>query len=143
MIDDIRRRRWATAALAAVLALAAAGCGNTTEQYSRDVLHALDQGKLTGTRGTMETIGRALSAYAVDRGGYPAGGSAREMLAALSPAFLPMPQVADAWGNELGYQSDTRSYTLTSPGADGRIGSDDDVVMVEGRFTQLPRPAGQ
>ena len=129
--------------VAAVLALAAASCGKAGEEYSRDVLHAIDQGRLTGTKGTMETIGRALSAHAIDRGGYPAGASARDLLAALSPAFLPATQAVDAWGNELLYASDTRTYTLTSAGADGRPGTDDDVVMVEGRFTRLPPPAAR
>jgi hypothetical protein len=128
---------------AATLPILVAACGRTGEDYSREVVRAVDQGRLVGTRGTMETIGRALAAHAVDRGGYPAGGTARDLLAALSPAFLPAAQAIDAWGNELHYSSDTRTYTLTSAGADGRVGTDDDVVMVEGRFTRLPSAAAR
>lgn len=127
----------------AAIALGVSACGKPEEKYAREVLHAIDQGKLTGTKGTMVSIGRALAAYAIDRGGYPAGGSVREMLGALSPAFLPLPQATDAWGNEFHYRSDTRTYTLISPGADGRVDTKDDVALVEGRFTRLPGPAAQ
>jgi hypothetical protein len=134
---------WRFAMLVAVLVVAESGCGRTGEQYSRDVLRAVDQGRVTGTRGTMETIGRALSAYAIDRGGYPTGGSVRDMLSALSPGYLPAPQAVDAWGNELHYRSDARGYTLTSSGADGRIGTEDDLVLADGRFSRLPSPAAR
>jgi hypothetical protein len=120
--------------------LLATACGRAGEQAARDVLHAIDQGKLIGTRGTMESIGKALTSYAMDRGGYPQGASIQEATAALVPAFLPSASTVDAWGNTLGYRSDTRSFTLTSPGADGQTGSADDLVMTDGWFTQLPAP---
>jgi len=118
-------------------------CGRAGEQAAQDVLHAIDQGKVIGTRGTMETIGKALTTYAMDHGGYPQGSSIQEATAALVPAFLPSAATVDAWGNTLVYQSDTRSFTLTSPGADGRTGSADDMVMTDGRFTQLPSPSAR
>jgi hypothetical protein len=120
-----------------VLLLAAAGCGRAGEDYSREVLHALDQGKVTGTRSTMETLGRALAAFAVDRGGYPQG-TMRDAAAALTPAFIAAPMTVDAWGNPLLYRSDSRTFTLSSTGADGRAGTEDDIEMVDGRFTRLP-----
>jgi hypothetical protein len=130
-------------AFLAFLVTAAAGCGRAGEEYSREVLRAVDQGRVTATRGTMETIGRALSAYAIDRGGYPAGGGIRDLLTALSPGYLPAPQAVDAWGNELHYRSDTRGYTLISPGEDGRIGTEDDLVLADGRFTRSPSSAAR
>ena len=120
--------------------LFATACGRAGEKAAQDVLHAIDQGKVIGTRGTMETIGKALTTYAMDRGGYPQGSSIQEATAALVPAFLPSATTVDAWGSTLDYRSDTRSFTLTSPGADGRIGGADDLVMTDGRFTQLPAP---
>ena len=129
--------------VALTAALIPSACGKTGEQAAHQVLHAIDQGKLIGTRGTMENIGKALTTYSMDKGGYPQGSSIQEATAALVPAFLPSPVTVDAWGNTLAYQSDTRSFTLTSPGADGRIGSADDMVMSDGRFTQLPAPGAQ
>ncbi len=94
------------------------GCGRAGEQAAGEVLHALDQGKVVGTKSTMETLGRALA-----------------------PAFLPSAVTVDAWGNDFVYASGGASFTLTSPGADGRTGTADDIVMTDGRFTQLPSPA--
>ncbi len=121
-------------------AITAASCGRAGEQAAQNVLHAIDQGKLVGTRGTMENVGKALTSYAMDRGGYPPGTTLQETNAALIPAFLPSPANVDAWGNTLDYRSDGKSFTLTSPGADGRLGTPDDLVMVDARFTQLPAP---
>src|SRR5213593_4324671 len=83
--------RVATAPLLIGLLIGAAGCGRSGERAAQDVLHAIDQGKLIGTRGSMEGIGKALTAYTMDRGGYPQGGSIQEACAALVPTFLPSP----------------------------------------------------
>jgi type II secretory pathway pseudopilin PulG len=134
------RRTFALLALLAVSAFLWA-CGRAGEQAAQDVVHAIDQGKVIGTRGTMENIGKALTAYAMDRGGYPQGNSIQDATASLVPSFLPSAVTVDAWGNTFDYRSDARSFTLTSPGADGRTGSADDLVMTDARFTQLPGPA--
>lgn len=128
--------------LIVVASLPAAGCGKAGENASREVLHAIDQGKVVGTKGTMETLGRALGASVLDRGGYPLGSSIDQATAVLVPTYLPGAVTVDNWGNTLLYQSDGRSFTLTSPGADGRAGSADDLVMTDGQFTQLPAPGG-
>ena len=126
-----------------VTALLLLACGKAGENAAHEVLHAIDQGKIVGTRGTMENIGKALTTYSIDRGEYPRGMSMQEATVALVPAFLPSAVTVDAWGNTLVYQSDTKSFTLTSPGADGRVGTADDMVMTDGRFTQLPAPGAQ
>jgi|SRR5437867_4059693 len=125
------------------LLLGSTACGRAGERAAQDVLHAIDQGKLVGTRGSMESVGKALTTYAMDRGGYPQGASIQEASAVLVPTFLPSPVTVDAWGNTLIYSSDGRSFTLTSPGGDGRVGGDDDLVMTDGRFTRLPGPPAQ
>ncbi len=130
----------ATRAVLVAMCVLLAGCGRTGENAARAELRALDQGRITGTKGTMETLARALSAYAIDQGGYPRGSSIRDAVAALTPAFLPSPVGTDEWGNPFGYQSDTRSFTLTSAGADGRAATADDIVLVDGTFTHLPAP---
>lgn len=129
-------------AVLVVAVLSAAGCGRAGENVSREVLHAIDQGKVTGTKGNMETLARAIEASAVDRGGYPQGASIDQATSVLVPTYLPGAVTTDAWGNTFLYRSDGRSFTLTSPGADGRAGSDDDVVMTDSRFTRLPTPGG-
>ena len=133
------RPRYPLPAIVALLApLLASACGGAGDQAAHQVLHAIDQGKVVGTRGTMENLGKSLTSYAMDRGGYPPGGSIQEAATALVPAFLPSAVTVDAWGNTFEYRSDGKSYTLTSPGGDGRTGTDDDMVLTDGNFTHLP-----
>ena len=126
-------------AIGVLLVAGCLGCGKSGEDYSRQVVRALDQGKVIGTKGSMETLARALSAYAIDHGGYPQGATLQSALQALVPAHLPVPVSTDAWNHPLGYRSDGRSYTLTAPGQDGSIGTDDDLEMTDGQFTKLPK----
>ena len=125
-------------ALAAFLTAAGVGCGGAQDEYAHQMLHALDQGKVMGTRENMQTLATAFNAYQLDRGSYPTVTTMPDAVAALSPAFLRAPLTADAWGNPFDYHSDGRSYTLTSPGGDGKVGTEDDLAMVDGRFTHLP-----
>ena len=129
-------------AIGAFLIAGAVGCGKSGEDYSRQVVRALDQGKLIGTKGSMETLARALSAYAIDHGGYPQAATLQGALEALAPAHLPAPVSVDAWNHPLSYRSDGQSYTLTAPGQDGAIGTDDDLEMTDGQFTRLPTRGG-
>jgi Type II secretion system (T2SS), protein G len=129
--------RLSALALLAVLT----ACGRTGEDYAHNVLRGLDQGKVVGTKGTMEGLARALSAYSVDKGGYPQATSIEQAMSALVPAFMPTPVAPDAWGHPLAYRSDGKTFTLTAPGADGQVGTADDLVMVDGSFTQLPAPS--
>lgn len=127
---------------AAVLGVILAACGGAGDQAAHQVLHAIDQGKVIGTRGTMENVGKALASYALDHGGYPAGHSIEDASRALVPAFLPSPVTVDAWGQTFAYDSNGGSFTLTSPGADGKVGTADDTILSDGRFTQLPTSTG-
>ncbi len=124
------------------LVAALPACGRAGEKTARQVLRAIDQGKVMGTKGTMETVATALRNYSIDRGGYPKGNSMQEATAALMPAFLTAPVGPDAWGNPFSYSSDGASFTLAAPGQDGVLGTADDVVMVDGQFTRLPAPGG-
>jgi len=132
----------AASPLILVAFLSAAGCGRVGENAAHEVLHAIDQGKITGTKGNMETLARAIEASALDRGGYPQGSSIDQAISVLVPTYLRGAVTMDAWGNTFLYQSDGRSFTLTSPGADGSAGSADDVVMTDSHFTHLPTPGG-
>ncbi len=139
---SVRGRRQAGGAIACMLVfgMILSACGDAGEEYAQELLHGLDQGKIVGTKGTMENLGRALSTYAVDHGGYPVGSALQDATTALVPAFLRFAITVDAWNHQFSYHSDGRSYTLTSPGADGMIGSADDVVLVDGLFTKIPPP---
>lgn len=129
--------------LAVVLAiLPGAGCGDTTERAAVQMVTALDRGKVTGTRGTMETIATGLRVYAVDHSGYPETDSLDDAMAALVPAHLRAPIDSDAWGRRLSYRGEQESYRLSSSGQDGEFGTADDIVLEDGRFTASPKVGG-
>lgn len=111
-------------------------CGDAGERAATEALRSLELGKVTGTRGSMEAIARALQAYALDHSGYPVDGTFDEAVQRLFPAHLRAPIRADAWGHPFTYRSDGASFTLASPGPDERPGTDDDIVMIDGRFVE-------
>ena len=133
--------RQGTFGFAALLMIGLAfGCGKTGEEYAGHVVHAVDQGKVMATRSDMETIGRALEAARVDQAGYPAGSTIQDAMARVVPVQMRLAVTTDAWGRPFEYRSDGQTYTLTSAGNDGATGTDDDLVLTDGRFTGPPAP---
>ncbi|HET6278384.1 MAG TPA: type II secretion system protein GspG [Candidatus Polarisedimenticolia bacterium] len=135
-------RSGVTAGIAMVLALAVSGCGDAGEQAAGQMIDALDRGKVTGTRGTMETIAQGLRAYSVDHSGYPEVQTIEALMAELVPAHLRAPVTSDAWGRPFSYQGGSDGFTLASSGQDGSSGTGDDVVMIDGRFEAMAAPGG-
>jgi general secretion pathway protein G len=45
--------------------------------------------------------------------------------------YIEEEKLRDPWGNELQYESDGRTFKLTSGGPDGTIGNEDDVTYPE------------
>ena len=125
----VRAMAWS----ALLLTLAVLGCGDAGERAAGQMLDALERGKITGTKGTMETIAQGLRAYAVDHSGYPEADSIEALMAELVPAHLRASVTLDAWGRPLSYRGGGGSFTLTSSGQD-RNSSSDDIVMIDGRF---------
>lgn len=116
------------------------GCGDSGQRVAGEMLDGLARSKIAGTRGSMEAIASGLGAYAIDHSGYPATERIEEVMSAMIPAHLRTSIDVDAWGQSLVYRSDGNSYTLSSVGPDGRLGTADDLVMIDGRFTNPPRP---
>lgn len=119
---------------AVLLVSAVLGCGDAGERAAGQMLDALDRGKITGTKGTMETIAQGLRAYSVDHSGYPEADSIEALMAELVPAHLRAAVTLDAWGRPLSYRGEGESFILISSGQDGNSGSSDDIVMIDGRF---------
>lgn len=117
-----------------LLAVAALGCGDSGERAAGQMLDALDRGKITGTKGTMETIAQGLRTYSVDHSGYPEADSIEALMAELVPAYMRVAVTLDAWGGPISYQGEEESFTLVSSGQDGNSGTGDDIVMIDGRF---------
>lgn len=84
----------------------------------------------------MKELAGALGDYRTSNGRYP-DGSGVEALATLVPEYLPEgTHFTDAWMQEYRYSTSPEgtSYTLTSPGPDGTLATEDDLVLHEGEF---------
>ncbi len=93
----------------------------------------LDRATKERTLGALEALRVALSRYAIDHDGEaPRGASLNDLSAALVPAYMPRLQTTDAWGHEYSYYSSGVSYTVSSPGPDGRAGTQDDITLADG-----------
>jgi len=149
MSEPLRRDRHAAGrvvgpilGVAILLAVILAGCGDAGEKAAGQMIEALERGKITGTRGTMETIAQALRAYSVDHSGYPEVQTIDAVMAELVPAQLRAAVTLDAWGRPLSYRGEEDSFTLSSSGQDGTSGTSDDIVMIDGRFETMAAPGG-
>jgi len=135
------RNRAVACAVVSLSCLVATGCGGgddpgVAERAAAAAVRGVDRARKDRTVNRLEQIRLALDRYAIDHDGtLPAGGSLEAAAAALVPTYTPRLDVTDAWGATLTYSSDGRSYTVASPGEDGRTGSDDDVVLRDGAIT--------
>ncbi len=81
-------------------------------------------------RSQISSLETALDSYRLDMNGYPDSLSAlmenESGSASWNGPYLRRDVPRDPWGNEYVYQSDGRSFTLYSYGADGQRGGEDD-----------------
>lgn len=94
------------------------------------------QAKITAAQTQIGSLKMALDNFEIDNGSYPKSGDLGSLVSA--PANLASwkgPYIenipADPWGNAYIYEypgKHTSTYDLSSPGPDGRPGTDDDVT---------------
>lgn len=99
-----------------------------------------EQARTTAAATQISSFSTALDAFEVDNGYYPKGKSGlmdlvqqpRDAQNWRGPYLKDLPK--DPWGNEYSYECPGRmnptSYDLISPGADGKLGSEDDIANV-------------
>lgn len=87
--------------------------GGTKDQADRDQTELLLKGTVAG----------AIDRYKIQhRGKLPA-----TLQGLVKDGYLDDSQRFDVWGTEIKYEVKGRQYQLTSAGADGQIGTDDDI----------------
>ena len=124
-------------ALALTCLVTHGGCGRgseptVAEEAAAAAARGVDRAREERTLNRFEQLRLALDRYAMDHGGYPEGHSLVSIGSQLTPLYLPRLDTEDAWGNTMSYSSDGRSYTITSAGDDGIVGSADDITMQDG-----------
>jgi len=120
-----------------------------------NLLNAIDRGKQKRTMADIRSIGTAVEAYAVDNNIYPTAANMAAAQPVLEPVYIKKVPLSDGWNNLLIFEPGTSSgagYTLESYAKGGADNGDtggktnafaDDIVFVDGQFTQWPEGVQQ
>lgn len=95
---------------------------------------AIKREKARRTTALMQKLADGLAAYQRSSGQYAPTDRMAELMDYLSPRFMSAPIRFDLWGNEFEYRGSARSYQLISAGADGKKGTDDDLILENGEI---------
>jgi hypothetical protein len=95
---------------------------------------ALRKEKALRTGAELRTVATALEAYRRDNGSYVQADTGAALMDNLAPRYLNTIIRLDAWSREFDYRGTAASYRLSSLGADGKPGTDDDIVFENGRL---------
>jgi hypothetical protein len=101
---------------------------------------AIRKEKALRTTADLRTVATALEAYHRDGGAYVTAETGSALMDHLAPRYLNSIIRLDAWSHEFAYKGTAASYRLASLGADGKPGTDDDIVFENG---QLVKGAGE
>ncbi len=111
---------------------------------------AIERGRQRRTMADMRTVATAVSSYATDFVSFPnvPDGTVGDLVPFLTPTYVKLLPGLDGWRRMMLYQSDGRSYTVRSLGADGLLQEalpvgptrdfSDDIVLVTGAFVLWP-----
>ena len=97
---------------------------------------ALRKEKALRTGADLRTIATALEAYRRERGSYVQADTGSALIDHLAPRYLSSIIRLDAWSHELSYKGSATGYRLISPGADGKLDTDDDIVFENGSLVK-------
>lgn len=96
------------------------------------IKEAIKREKVRRTTALLNKFADGLSAYQRERGQYVAAEKIGDLLDYLSPRYIAAPPPFDLWGKPLDYRGTAQSYRLTSGGPDGKVGTQDDLVLENG-----------
>ncbi len=97
---------------------------------------AIRKEKALRTTADLRTVATALETYHRDGGAYVTAETGSALMDHLAPRYLNTIIRLDAWSHEFAYQGTAASYRLASLGADGKAGTDDDIVFENGRLVK-------
>lgn len=105
---------------------------------------ALADFRRNDTEAGMLEVARGLAAYFHQNGRFPEPTDLSQLTDVLYPAFLSRPVGLDAWKSGLRYRPRDKGarYRLISAGPDREFGTDDDLVLEDGRFSTRETGAG-
>ena len=97
---------------------------------------AVRKEKALRTSAELRTLATALEAFRRENGFYVEADTCSALIDRLAPRYLPSIIRLDAWSREFDYRGSSNSYHLASAGPDGKPGTDDDIVVENGRLVK-------
>ena len=97
-----------------------------------ELLNAINQGRKTTTTQSMQQLSAGIEKYRAMHGALPNAGDIVGLTDILHPTYMASLVREDGWGNPIVYEVTGGSFRLISRGADGRIGTADDIVFQNG-----------
>lgn len=101
--------------------------GNRAWVNLDQLMVAVNQQKQSRARADMQRIADALERYRADRGAYIVSDSHAVLIDHLSPAYIREVIRLDPWRQPYKYVGQRDTFTLVSPGPDGKDGTADDI----------------
>ena len=92
------------------------------------LVSAVNQQKQSRARADMQRIADALERYRADKGAYIVSDSHAVLIDHLSPAYIREVIRLDPWRQPYKYVGQRDTFTLLSPGPDGKDGTSDDIA---------------
>lgn len=90
----------------------------------------LQQAQADKTREDMNLVALGLERYRVAHGSYPSAENFSALMDLIFPRYISRLVGDDAWSNAFSYEpDDAKHYKITSSGPDGKLGTDDDMIV--------------
>jgi hypothetical protein len=139
-LTTLRARAVPTAVATLAAALACASCTKKNERtYGENLANAYEEGKASGARGDMQSLAIAITNYVTQEGNLPDAADIAALAARLEPTYVRRAPRVDPWGMPYLFSTDGTTWKLASTGADRKPGTRDDLEMVDGQMTKMPR----
>jgi hypothetical protein len=101
---------------------------------------AIRKEKIERTKADMMALLSALEEFRRDNGSYVEAQSGAQLVDRLAPRYLKKIIRLDAWSREFYYSGSRSSYRLKSAGPDGKLDTEDDIVIEDGKFIRSAAP---
>jgi len=97
---------------------------------------AIRKEKALRTGAELRVLATALEAFRRENGSYVEADTCSALIDRLAPRYLSSIIRLDAWSREFDYKGTAAGYRLASLGPDGKPGTDDDIVLENGRLVK-------
>ena len=110
----------------------------TPTTYAQKLLGGLERSAVERTRSDMMAIATAIGAYSASAGNFPEAMDLDALNNIVAPTYIHILPHTDAWGQTYLFLGTPDAWSLTAPGPDGQVKTDDDIVLTDRGFTKLP-----